>query len=211
MCRPDGGAGVESALHDSALAMWGRDFTRSLLSQIWPFDGDFSTEQMAPSCRLHVRQAPHSHNNCCPSSPHSEATHLTLTPYICGASQVVTPPRETKGVSLCTGPLRWCLCFQLATVSPRWADRILADFHFQILWELFFLAQHPWAGELGMRLGHTFLFWRRPPPVRCLCRCSASICEFGVNPFRISNPPSSLNVASFYILSYRGSVHLVFR
>lgn len=98
-------------------------------------------------------------------------------------------------MSLCAGPLRGPLGFQLPTMSTGWADRVLAGFHFQILWELLFLAQGPWALEPGEGLGHLHLLGG-PSPVRCLSQCLTTIYGFGVSPFRLSAPPISLNVAS---------------
>lgn len=96
MCGLGGVAVVESAFSDAALAVQGGNSTQSMLSEIWPFDGDFNIEKVALSCRLHVRQGPHQGNNCCPCRPHSEATQLRLSPYISGASQVSTLSPETK-------------------------------------------------------------------------------------------------------------------
>lgn len=92
--------------------------------------GGFNTGKMAPTYRLQRRRVQQRNNGGCPSSPCAEVTQLSLFLYVCGTSWAASPllePRVSacKGVSLCMGPLRGPLHFQLPSVSPRWSESLL--------------------------------------------------------------------------------------
>lgn len=175
---------------------------RTKQSQIWPFEGRFNTKKMVPSCRLHVRQVPHRDNGGCPPSLHLEATQLSLSLYVSDPSWVATllpKPRVSvcKWVSLCLVPLRGCLGFQPSSISPGWTDGIW----FSLLHVVGTLLSG--IGTLGLGdkngAGTPSLYsgdlgcWGVPPSAQLLTTCG-----FGVSPFCISTPPTSLYVA-FYL------------
>lgn len=60
--------------------------------------GGLNTGKMASACRLHGR-APHLENEECPSSPHPEVTHLSLSPRL-QRPQSRRPSTEAQGECL---------------------------------------------------------------------------------------------------------------
>lgn len=97
--------GVESALSAAAIAELGGDpgghqdgMQVQILSEhcalICPFVEEFNIKKMESSCRLHMRQVPHSYNGSCFSIPHFEATQLSLSLCVSCTSWVAAPALE---------------------------------------------------------------------------------------------------------------------
>lgn len=134
-----------------------------------------------------------------PSSPCCEAIQLNL-PCMTVAPLELLPlywrPGKCLQVSdfVCS-PFKRASVFPPSSVSPGWTERALADFHSQMLWELLFLAQDPWAGKPSVGLGPLPLPGL-PSPRRRPSQCSTTICGLGVSLFCIFTSPTSLDVAS---------------
>lgn len=106
-------------------------FSRPVLSPIWPFGGGLIIEQMASSCRLHPRQAPHRDNGGCPPSPRLRASQPRLCLHVSVPPELLPlhrRPREGLHASLSAGPLGKCLAFPAAFCFTG-RGTVLADFH----------------------------------------------------------------------------------
>lgn len=88
------------------------------------------------------------------------------------------PGDVCQQVSLCGELLRGYPGFQPLAISPRWADRVLANFHCQMFWVLLWtpgLGSLAWGWELSIFRpgGGVYLHHQGVPP----------ICGFGVSLF----------------------------
>lgn len=130
--------------------------SRPIQIQICLFGGGLNTGLMVLACRMHRRRAQHRGNGGFPSSLHPEATELSLSLYVSGASQDSFPLPKAQvsaceRVNLCAGPLKGHLRFQLPSVSYRRPESPLI--FSQILWGLLFSAPKSWSGENGCSAG----------------------------------------------------------
>lgn len=101
------------------------------------------------------------------------------------------PGDVCQQVSLCGELLRGYPGFQPLAISPRWADRVLANFHCQMFWVLL------WTPGLGsLAWGWELSIFR--PGGGCTSTTKVSLLYVGLGSacFRLSTPLISLDVAS---------------
>lgn len=158
-------------------------------------------------------RAQHKENNGCPSSRCLEATQLrfpclSLVPLNCCPS--AGAQGECLRASLCAGPLRKHLGFQLPSFSPSQLESPL-------IFTVGFCGDSSprhWNPGLGSSVWgwNTLLPWRGPLQLRYPSQFSTTTHRCRANSFCISAPPISLYAASFlHFLSFRRYIQLVFR
>lgn len=111
--------------------------------------GGLNTGKMASACRLHGR-APHLENGECPSSPHPEVTHLSLSSRL-QRPQSRRPSTGAQGECL-RGPFLRMSGFPTA-FCPTLTVRIPSVFHSQMLWGVLLPAQCSGLGSLVWECG----------------------------------------------------------
>lgn len=129
-------------------------------------------------------------------------TYNSVSPCISQVSPEPLSLHRSPGVSaweresLCEGPWRGCLGFP-ATFHLSWKMEscLFGFFHSQVLWELLFPALVLWTMEPGVGL-RAFALQVGPMRLRFLSWFLTATRGCGASPFRVSNLPSSFNVAS---------------